>query len=348
MPPLSVHCIPGRPSRNPGLRPIDREKLRSKLLDASNGVGAGSPYSSGSKSVPASSTGDGTLRRPALSTSVAGAPSTPERDGCGRHRQARRRSDPLRQPSASDGRLISPGRLRSVPSIATTRNGAPEEDEGLRCVVGVDEAETDAGLPATRATFVTPSRPESVSSPSSSWATTARSSLLGRQAAREARSRRAPNRPLATWVDDASWLWYQNVPVCDARNRYLYDAPRRDRVLRHPRRRRPRRSARRRRASGSSRPASTSRLTSGTSTRSPAARVELRARHGPLNGERIDLLSRRQADPSPTSRRGDSARRAGPSARGIGNARMLRAAAVTCVTTDGRHTAAIVQAARSP
>ena len=43
MPPLIVHCMPGWPSKNPGLRPTSSVNARSKWLEASNGVGAGRP-----------------------------------------------------------------------------------------------------------------------------------------------------------------------------------------------------------------------------------------------------------------------------------------------------------------
>jgi hypothetical protein len=256
--------MPGWPSRNPGLRPIVRVNRRSKALDASNGVAIGFPYASGSKAVSAASSG--TVPPPSgLRTSVAGVPSTWRVTG----EDGIVSSMSYRPPAATRSvgwPSIRPGRFRPVPSIATTRKGDPDRTKGFGAL-SVLTRRSRTVVPADTVRRVVPSRPPSVSIPSSSWATTRRSSD-GSAAGSRGSITNAPNSPRATWLEDDSWLWYQNVPVWSARKRYVYEPPGGTASCVTP--------ATPSSAFGTSTPCqwivtpgSTSRLTSVTSTRSP-------------------------------------------------------------------------------
>ena len=103
--------------------------------------------------------------------------------------------------------------------MATTRNGDPERTKGFGAL-SVLTRRSRTTVPGDTLRRVMPSRPPSVSIPSSSCATTGRSSEGPAPGSRGSITN-APNSPRATWLEDDSWLWYQNVPVWSARKRYV-------------------------------------------------------------------------------------------------------------------------------
>ena len=215
MSPLIAHCRPGVPSKKPGFRVISSSKRRSNGELASNGVGAGVPYVSGSKSL----VGVTSRRcRPHRSGRARAPPRALDRDA---HTVRRLHVADVDPTAGCDGDRDVLELARPVQVGAVDREHAERrarDGERLLEAVGVDEPKADGRADAT------------VSRPPPVVAVERRDAVEGVRGHREVDAWRTssrgsmtntPNSPRRTSCEETWWVWYQNVPTWSARKRYV-------------------------------------------------------------------------------------------------------------------------------